>query len=212
MVRSIEACFDLLVKRIGRMTPGRFIELGFIPESWMVHYFPGLGRDECVEFDYLSVLTSEGANGVLHILYFGDYFPEKWLKTTWNEITGGAWIANISIVNVSCDDALAVTKYVVNQNHGRVFGYVAGQSKYVRHAYSSHWIYRGWRSDFDKLKSFCYVRSRYPEGDRRGYSHSIVSSDFWKEWFNWLTYRHLHYSVDMDIDFWIENVEFYHKE
>jgi hypothetical protein len=201
MARSIEACFDLLVKRINRMTPGRFIEFGFVPAYRMEHYFPGLGRDECIAFDYLSVLTSEGANGVLHILYFGDYLPEKWLKTVWREITGGAWIANISIVNVSCDDALSVTRYVVNQS--KAMGYVAGQSKYIHHSYSSHWVYKGWRSDFDKLRTFCHARSRYPKDNPKSYPNAVISDDFWREWFDWLVYRRVYYPAVDDIDFWI---------
>jgi len=196
MARSIEACFKLLVERIERMTPGRFVELGFVSAYRMEHYFPGLGHDEFVDFDYLSVLTSEGASGVLHILYFGDYLPERWLKIVWSEITGGAWIANISIVNVSCDDAKAVSFYVVNQC--KVFNYVAGQSKYVHHSYSRDWVYRGWRSDFDKLKSFCRIMELHTER----YPTSVISSDFWKEWFYWLSSRKFYNS---NLDLWIEN-------
>jgi hypothetical protein len=196
MKRSITDCYKIIVERINRLTPNRLVELGYLDEKKLKYYFPELEVNDVLIFNYLYVLTSEGANGVLHILYFGSYLNERWLKDVWEEITGGArqlFIENIGISKTSVDE---VTKYVINQSN--VFGYVTGQSKYVRHAYSMNWVYRGWRSDFDKLKHFFHY-----EGYEK-FPYHVIPNNFWKAWFDWLRLRKMKEFIQFDIDYWIE--------
>jgi len=188
MKRSIADCFKVLVNRIERMTPLRFVDLGFIQESKLSYYFPDLCCDDFLTFDYLYVLTSEGVNGVLHVLYFGDYINVDWLRDAWIDITGGA--RQLRVENVIDSNVKDVARYIVNQ--GKIFSYVAGQSMYVRHSYSKDWIYRGWRSDFDKLKFVCLHKDRFV--------NSLLSSDYWRHWHSWLSSRSAYNS---DIDMWI---------
>jgi hypothetical protein len=190
MKRSISDCFKVLVNRIERMTPSRFVKLGFIPVGKVLYYFPDLGLNDPLKLDYLYVLTSEGANGVLHVLYFGSYLNEKWLKDSWEEITGCARQLFIENVKDCESDAKDVARYIVNQS--KIFGYVAGQSKYVRHSYSKDWIYRGWRSDFIKLKFVCCHNDRFV--------YSVLSDDYWKHWDKWLSSRSVYNS---DINAWL---------
>jgi hypothetical protein len=170
MKRSISDCFKILVNRIERLYPIKLVELGLILERRLSYYFPDLEPYDNLRFDYLYVLTSEGAKGVLHILYFGDYINEKWLKKNWNDITGGA--RQLVIESIENDtNSKKVARYIVSQ-------YVAGQSKYIRHSYSKNWIYKGWRKDFNKLRNFC---SNIEE-----FKNTKISGDFWFEWSKWL--------------------------
>jgi len=190
MKRSISDCFKVLVNRIERMTPLKFIERGVIPKSKLAYYFPDLDHKKSLKLDYLYVLTSEGASGVLHVLYFGDYLNEMWLKDNWEDITGGARQLFIENIKDSETNVKEVAKYIVNQN--KIFGYVAGQSKYVRHSYSKNWVYRGWRTDFIKLKFVCCHKDRF--------KNSSLSADYWKHWYQWLSSRS---SYNCNIDMWI---------
>jgi len=184
MKRSISDCFKVLVNRIERLYPLKLVDLGLIEKRKLSYYFPDLKSDEKLRFDYLYVLTSEGACGVLHVLYFGSYINEKWLKDNWENITGGA--RQLVIENVDGLTGKNVARYVVSQ-------YVSGQSRYVRHAYSKNWIYKGWRSDFNKLRRFCFNSDRFP--------NSVLSKDFWFEWNRWLSvgrfsYGHIQLYID----------------
>jgi hypothetical protein len=190
MTRSISDCFKVLVDRIGRMTPMKFVELGFIPEGRLSYYFPDKDYNSSLLFDYLYVLTSEGSHGVLHVLFFGDYLNESWLKDSWESITGGARQLFIENIDVVGDGVATVSRYIVNQN--KIFTYVSGQSMYVRHAYSGGWIYRGWRSDFERLRFIYWRREYYPKFD--------FSVSFWDCWFNWLTRKSMPQYVSMSLD------------
>ena len=192
MRRSIADCFKILVKRIERMTPLDFVSQGFILERRLSYYFPDLGCHDFLRFEYLFVLTSEGANGVLHVLYFGDYLNEKWLKDSWEDITGGARQLFVENIKENENDVKEVARYIVNQS--KIFGYVAGQSKYVRHSYSKDWIYRGWRSDFNRLKYVC--------GHKDIFVKSVLSADYWRHWSNWLSSRNFY---DSNLDLWIKD-------
>ena len=194
MARSITDCFKVLVNRIERMTPFKFINLGLISEKKLSYYFPDIGLNDFLKFDYLYVLTSEGANGVLHILYFGSYINEKWLKDSWENITGGARQLIIENVNQGDKNIIELSRYIVNQN--KIFGYVAGQSAYVRHSYSKNWIYRGWRNDFLKLKRV------YLEKYRNRFKFKVLDESFWNAWYNWLVSMYVYNS---SIDDWLND-------
>jgi len=174
MNRSITKSFNALVKRIERSTPNTFVNLGFIKKDSIDYYFPEKNEYDNLRIEYLYVLTTEGACGVLHILYFGDYLNEKWLKDSWEEITGGA--RQLIIESIPLSDVKEVSRYVVNQK--KLFAYVSSQGEYVRHSYSKDWVYNGWRKDFDMLKYCCYS-TKYPE---------CRLKNLWSAWNDWLMY------------------------
>jgi len=205
MKRSITVCFKILVKRIECMTPQMFVDLGFIHKGRLSYYFPGLDKNDFLSLDYLFVLTSEGACGVLHILFFGDYLNENWLKDSWFDITGGA--RSLIIKNVAVGNFDDVAGYVVNQSKN-VFGYVVGQSEYVRCGYSANWVYPGWRKDFDSLKTvYCYSNrfGKHHRSDyvtKRGLTPRFVSDGLshWERWLRWLSSRS---TFQGNLDMWL---------
>ena len=176
MNRSLTKCFSVLVNRIERLYPLKFVELGFIKRNKLGYYYSYLDYYKNLRFDYLYVLTSEGVNGVLHVLYFGDFIHEKWLKDNWENITGGARQLIIEKVRNDLRHKERLSRYVVNQR--KLFGYVSGQCKYVRHSYSKNWVYKGWREHFKHLLRVCYS-DRYPK---------VLIKDLWCLWSNWLLY------------------------
>lgn len=89
-----------------------------------------------MKFDYLKIETYEGANGVFHILYFGDYIPQKWLSDNWKDITETAYIVDIRAVRKGVYNSKKLASYCVSQ-------YCSGQSKFVRYSWSWGWCFRG---------------------------------------------------------------------
>jgi hypothetical protein len=195
---SIEDCFSVFVKRVKRLTPKGLLRMGYICDADLDFYFPNHGIGEVLAFDYLSVLTSEGVAGVLHILYFGDWLPQHWVSDVWKDISGVASIIDIRKVDVSDNDIWKVARYVVNQC--KLFRYVAGQSKFIRHSYSSNWVYRGWCRDFDCLRRFCRD-VRLGKFARYGVHHPY--GDFWSEWYKWLLVRN-RFTIELCIDDFID--------
>ena len=176
MNRSITKCFSVLVNRIERLYPLKFVELGLIKRNKLNYYYPNTDSNKNLHFDYLYVLTSEGVNGVLHVLYFGDFIHEKWLKDNWEEITGGARQLIIEKVGNDLQNKEKLSKYMVNQR--KLFGYVTSQCKYIRHSYSKNWVYKGWRKDFKHILKVCYSQ-RYSK---------FLKNDLWHIWYAWLLY------------------------
>lgn len=79
-------------------------------------------------FDYAKVKTNEG-NGVLHILFRGDFIPFSWLRRNWYEIHG-AIITNICEVKYTLN---RMSAYLVRK-------YLAGHT-FIRLGYSPKWIF-----------------------------------------------------------------------
>lgn len=195
---SIEDCFSVFVRRVKRLTPKVLLRLDYICDADLEFYFPDHGINDVLTFDYLSVLTSEGVAGVLHVLYFGDWLPQYWVSDVWKDISGVADVVDIRKVDVSGDNVLKVARYVVRQC--KLFKYVSGQSKFIRHSYSSDWVYRGWCHDFDCLRRFCRD-VRFGKFSRYGVHHPY--GDFWSEWHKWLLCRK-HYAIDLCLDDFID--------
>ena len=124
--------------------------------SNIVHY-PDLKNDFQVlvkrirrkygDFEFFRVKTSEGF-GVIHLVYWGCFIPQKWLSYTWLDIH------NSPIVDIrEIDNKLKnVARYIVSQH-------IAGQEKLIRSSWSWHWVYprfvRDWKNILNK-----YVRSK----------------------------------------------------
>lgn len=177
--KPILTCFRLLVKRISRLCPNDFVKLGLITSQMLGYYFPYRDVGNSLVFEYLFVLTSEG-NGVLHVLYYGDFIHEKWLKDNWELISGGRnlFIENVLDSDISLDE---VSKYVVNQS--KVFNYVSAQSKFIKHGYSRNFVYPYWKVDFYSMRKD-YSHSCYEMfGDWNHFDFKV----FWSMWSKWLS-------------------------
>ncbi|MCD6262479.1 MAG: hypothetical protein J7J52_05605 [Deltaproteobacteria bacterium] len=135
--------FSALVKRIRRMTPAKFVKEGWISPNDLKKYFPGKALNEHLTFNYFKVHTNEG-NGVFHILYSGDFIPQKWLKAQWMALHN-AW--NVNVKSVS-NNRKKVASYVVGQ-------YIVNQdSTFTRFSWSSGWLMRGAVAMWNYLKGW----------------------------------------------------------
>lgn len=94
-----------------------------------------------IDFDYIKVETREGL-GVLHILYFGDYIPVRWLQEVWNEVRG-AWNVNIQQTRAQVGNTRRLASYILGQ-------YITGQDALVRQSWGRGWVFQGfvgtWRA------------------------------------------------------------------
>jgi len=127
-------------QRIQRLTVARLLKAGYLKPGQIHIFYPGKGIMEPIRFDYLRVQTDEG-HGVLHIPYFGDYIPQKWLSDTWMALHG-AW--NVSVSARDQGNARKLAGYMLRQE-------VCGQDQYVGNiSWSWSWVFRGfvgqWRA------------------------------------------------------------------
>lgn len=105
-------------------------------------------RKKFGRFDYYRVRTSEG-NGVLHVLYGGEFIPQNWLSGCWFDITGDSYVVDVRVVD---NRERRLARYVVSQH-------IAGQSLYVRSSMSWGWVYRGFVRDWRRIiKQYVHTR------------------------------------------------------
>ena len=142
--------FRILVLRIRRMTPARLVREGYLKELQLRKFYPGKSRVEPLKFEYCKIETSEG-NGVLHVVYFGDYIPQRWLSAVWG-IVHQSPIVDVRKVTRRDRADHRLARYVVAQ-------YCSGQSRFVRHDSSVGWVFRGFVAQFRRfLKSYGFRR------------------------------------------------------
>lgn len=147
MKQDISNCYSDLYKRIRRLTPLKLYQDGYITTGQLRNQYADVSLNEHLDFDYTKIKTSEGPNSVLHILYFGDFLPQQWLKDTWNYITGGCNSAYIKLCKnpVHSPNGLAgycISQYCVSQDND-------GASEFLRYSWSSGWAYSGFAKDWE---------------------------------------------------------------
>jgi len=129
--------FRIIKERIRRLSPHRLVKLGYIPADRWKYYYPGKGWDEKLHFQYLAVSTTEGF-GVMHIPYFGDYLPQKWISDAWLSIHGASIVDIRKIGGKEIYNSKGLAGYFLRQ-------YVAGQDALDRFSYSGGWVgSKGW--------------------------------------------------------------------
>jgi hypothetical protein len=92
------------------------------------------------KMEYFKVKTNEG-NGVLHIVYAGNYIPQNWLSQNWAELHGGSCVVDIRALRGSNKQ---LARYLVSQ-------YVAGQS-FIRNSWSWGWVCRKFAYFWERMK------------------------------------------------------------
>lgn len=153
MTKNIDECYSDLYKRIRRLTPLKLLNDGYISTNQIRKQFSNKSLKENLFFDYIKIKTSEGGSGVYHILYFGDFLPQRWLKDNWNDITGGCKSAYIKMCKTPVKNTQRLARYCIVQ-------YCINQDKdgvgttFTGYSWSQGWVYRGFVKDWIKLKNF----------------------------------------------------------
>ena len=137
--------FRVLTLRIRRLTPYKLYKKGYITEAQIRRYYPNKNLHAHLRFDYFRVRTNEG-NGVLHILYYGDYIPQKWLSDSWDSIHQSP----IVDIRVTKDSYI---KYVVTQ-------YCCTQSHFVSSSFGKGWMFKGCMRIWDWARRFMSLDRR----------------------------------------------------
>jgi len=141
---SMNKSFRSLSYRFKRMTPYKMAKQGYIKTKQLKKYYPNKQLNQNLTFNYHKVETNEG-NGVLHIVYRGDYCPYTWLSDNWMDIHN-SWDVNIRLIRNNSNDVRKASSYIVTQ-------YVAGQkSSYVRSSHSWEWVFRGFKTLWYQIK------------------------------------------------------------
>lgn len=133
---GLNEAFSILRKRITRSSPYSLYKQGYVTKHKMHSLYPRKDLMKKFSFEYFKVQTNEG-NGVLHILFRGDYLPYNFLVDNWMDINN-SWDLNIKQIDLA--DLKSASCYVVSQ-------YVSNQrSSYVRSSQSWNWVFYGFKS------------------------------------------------------------------
>jgi hypothetical protein len=169
--------FRKLKQRIQRMTVAKLIQQGYLSTDKIRKYYPNLPLLRSFDFEYFKVTTNEG-NGVLHIIYKGQYLPYNYLVDNWQDIHN-SWELNITLLNSSKKDYQKASSYVITQ-------YLSNQdSTYQRSSQSWSWVVRGYTKTWHKFLQECHLKYCYNPVKRRFYKNSQEVNIF-KEWHEYL--------------------------
>jgi hypothetical protein len=137
--------FSAFKLRVGRLTPYKLYKKGYLTKGQLRYFYPGKNCHTPLVMDYFKVRTNEGRNGgVLHVLYYGDFIPQKWLSDAWGSVhlSPNIWITT--------GDYL---KYVIAQ-------YCSGQSYFINSSACSGWVFKGYMRTWDYLRRFMSLDKR----------------------------------------------------
>ena len=147
------------------MTPAKLVKDGYVEVGDLKYYYPNKSLLSNLDFEYFKVETNE-ANGVLHIVYKGDYLPYDYLVDNWQNIHL-SWDVNIKQIKNTSKSRFNSSLYIVSQ-------YVGSQgSSYVRSSQSWSWVFRGFKRAWDTMKStlksnlyYNYVQNKFYRNHR----------------------------------------------
>jgi hypothetical protein len=149
------------------------VMLGYIANDGLRKYYPNKKLGDSLIFDYFRVRTNEG-NGVLHILFKGDYIPYNYLVDIWNDVHN-SWNIDIKEVKVNRESALKTSCYVVTQ-------YLSNQdSSYQRSSKSWKWAIRDYYKRFYEYIIECKTRYYYNPVQSKFYKNN-TEIDIFKIW------------------------------
>lgn len=153
------------------------INMGYLNIKDIRYYYGNKKFGNTLEFEYFKVRTNEG-NGVLHILYKGDYIPYNYVVDIWNDIHN-SWDINIKKVNTSDYSALKTSVYVVSQ-------YLSNQESSYQHSSQSWgWTIRGYIKKFYEFIDLCKTKYYFNPVQRKFYKNSNEYNVF-NDWLEYL--------------------------
>jgi hypothetical protein len=169
---NINESFRILKQRIQRLTFAKLKKDGYVQNSDKRRYYNEISCNQKFNFDYFKVTTNEG-NGVLHIVYKGQYLPYNYLVDNWNDIHN-SWELNIKLIKSSKKDYKKSSNYVISQ-------YISNQeSSYQRSSQSWNWIIRGYSKQWQNFLNELHCNYYYNPVKRRFYD-SNLEVDIFKE-------------------------------
>lgn len=178
MIRSQQDAFRSLKAKLGRTTLARLMKDEYISNRQWRSHFSGKPAGYIPQLHYINIRTDEGPDGVLHILYFGDFLPQAWLKAEWHRLTGTCQSAYIRMCKKKTYNEKRLARYCIDQ-------YCAGQTEYLRFSCSKHWVYPGFVRHYNSLKVDC---KDYSHAIGECYGHPVYRLDMdrlinrWNEW------------------------------
>lgn len=162
--RSVKKSFDILRKRIERAEP--FYTKGK-KKGQFKDGFQGFRFNK-----YFCLRTSEG-NGVLHIVYHGNYIPQSWLSRTWEQIHG-AFIVNIKMVYTKRKKVNGLVNYLITN-------YLQKQP-IERMSYGWRWAWLGFCKSWIKTKqTYNAMRATGKPQKRFWHNYHNHSIDVWQQ-------------------------------
>jgi hypothetical protein len=174
--------FEKLKQIIRRTSIIDLINMGYLNKKDLRYFYNNKKLGKTLTFEYFKVRTNEG-NGVLHILYKGDYIPYNYLVDIWNDIHN-SWNVNIKKINTDNYSAFRTSNYVVSQ-------YLSNQdSSYQRSSQSWGWTIRGYIKKFYEFIGYCKSKYFYNPVKVKFYKlkgKKICDEvDIFKEWLDYL--------------------------
>lgn len=181
MRRDIQKSFEALVKRIRRLTPMILVKQGYLTIQDAMRFYGRNNLDKSIEFEYIRIRTGEGVSGVLHILFYGSYLPQKWLSDTWQDITRTASVVDIRMVKERPKNGQSkkhLASYCVNQ-------YCSGQLEFLRYSCSYGWVFKGfvgWFSAFLRHYGYRLGLEKWDDFLKNGFvldGYSLGDPPYW---------------------------------
>jgi hypothetical protein len=172
---TLSVAYTNLVNLIHKLTPSKLIADGYLTENQAIYYYGKNNLDVPFRFDYIKITTSEGYNGVYHILFFGGYLPYSWLFDSWKRLLGVDYLSKHGVDIRQCDKDVhnvvklsryCVSQYVVSQNKN-------GETSYLRYHISNGWICQGFQRIYERVshafhKQGCY-NAKFPDWRTKGF-------------------------------------------
>lgn len=183
----IQKLWRVLYMRLSRLTSGDLLAMEYIDEADVNIYYDGC-VDKKLIFDYFSVRTDEG-NGVIHIVFSGDYIPFVWLMENWLDISGTnfIWINdpykqtyNGRRVRNEYDVSMYLMSQYISIKQGNDFVY----------GYSHDWLYDGYCKDYVEMRKCCKNFDVDPVNMFGIEVYPIDYNKFRKKWDVWLMDRY----------------------
>lgn len=157
--------------RIKRCSPYKLYKSDYISYRQLKYYYGHDYLSKKLVMEYLKVNTNEG-NGVIHIVYRGEYIPHSYLSDNWQDIHN-SWDVNIKLIDDNKKSDIQISSYLVNQ-------YICNQEKatYLRYSQTFNWIYRGYLNDWNELKFSCPPPLLYDIWDKILYQNIYPQYDY----------------------------------
>ena len=170
---EINHSFRKLKQIIRRTKIQDLLKNGYLRSEQIHKYYPGKKLGHKLQFDYFKITTNEG-NGVLHILFKGDYIPYNYLVDIWQDLHNSRML-NIQKVKTTKKSIKNTTFYVISQ-------YLSNQeSSYQRSSKSWLWTIRDYFKQFNEFITRCKSKYYYNPVKSKFYKNK-KEVDIWPKW------------------------------